>query len=465
MKRFYLFIFLVCTQIVSVKAQKLHLAYSDSIIEKPFNIWIKTYNNGVFSIKDSFLVTNENKQNIYFNLPNYIGYVEVVKDNKNANNGIGILFNPNEKEAIFLFNQEDIKTNNFLFKNSLDNIRYNLMIEYMDKFFQRFGALRKEKNTLNPFDSIYLNKVLQNESNQDALYAEMNLIVDSILKVDTALFTAKLADLLKTPCSTSLPTYKKYFDNFNALLHYHLFDYVNFADEHIINHPFFYDKIDQYFNLYCNATNIQNGIDILMQNASKNEKVKEVIINYLVSYFLSNKNDELVAYVYEKYGELCSINLGAKQMKEFSNIVHTQVGSTIPDIVLYDSKNNMQSLLQTASKNKYTIVYVWLSSCSACNTKTPKLSEEAKPYLNKGLSVFSISLDDKKDTWFESILKNQTDKWINVAELVSLQNSSILPKLNIRATPKLFIIDNKGTIIAKDIYQDELNSKLKSLFK
>lgn len=465
MKKKYLVLFLICTQIVSVSAQKLHLAFSDSIIEKPFNIWIKTFDNGVFSIKDSFLVNNENKQNIYFNLPNYIGYVEVLKDNKNAKNGIGIIFNPNEKDAIFLFNQEDIKKKNFLFKNSPENIRYNILIDYMDKFFQKFGEIRKERNTLNPFDSLYLNKLLHTETNQDALYSEMNLIVDSILKVDTTLFTTKLADLLKTPCSTSLPSYKKYFDNFNALLHYHLFDYVDFNNENILNHPFFYDKIDQYFNLYCNDNNIQNGIDILMQKASKNEKVKSVVINYLVSYFLSNKNDDLVAYVYEKYGELCSINLGAKQMKEFSNIVHTQVGSTIPDIVLYDSKNNMQSVLQTASKNKYTIVYVWLSSCSACKTKTPKLVEQTKPYLNKGLSVFSISLDENKDAWFSSILKYQTEKWTNVAELVTLQNSSILPKLNIRATPKLFIIDNKGTIIAKDLYNDELNSELKSLFK
>ena len=159
MKKKYLVLFLICTQIVSVSAQKLHLAFSDSIIEKPFNIWIKTFDNGVFSIKDSFLVNNENKQNIYFNLPNYIGYIEVLKDNKNAKNGIGIIFNPNEKDAIFLFNQEDIKKKNFLFKNSPENIRYNILIDYMDKFFQKFGEIRKERNTLNPFDSLYLNKL------------------------------------------------------------------------------------------------------------------------------------------------------------------------------------------------------------------------------------------------------------------------------------------------------------------
>jgi len=63
------------------------------------------------------------------------------------------------------------------------------------------------------------------------------------------------------------------------------------------------------------------------------------------------------------------------------------------------------------------------------------------------------------------IQKYKINNWVNVAELTSLQNSTILPKLNIRTTPKIFIIDKNGIIVAKDVTADELKLKFTQLLK
>ncbi len=77
----------------------------------------------------------------------------------------------------------------------------------------------------------------------------------------------------------------------------------------------------------------------------------------------------------------------------------------------------------------------------------------------------SISLDDKKEQWLSSILQYKLTPFLNLSELTTLKKSTILPKLNIRTTPKLFIIDSNGIILTKDVYQDELKQKLAELFK
>ena len=81
------------------------------------------------------------------------------------------------------------------------------------------------------------------------------------------------------------------------------------------------------------------------------------------------------------------------------------------------------------------------------------------------MGVFAISIDEKKEDWLLAIQKYKTNNWINIAELVSLKKSIVLPKLNIRTTPKLFIIDKNGIIISKDLFGDDLQKKLTELLK
>ncbi|MFM2284168.1 MAG: hypothetical protein RL222_1672 [Bacteroidota bacterium] len=457
-------ILIVLFACLNTHAQQLRLSFSDSIISKPFYIWIKTYQEGTLLIYDSILVSATNKQNISVHLPNYTGYTEITTGNSQQR-GIGIIFQPKEKEAHYQFNLQEFQSGNFNFIHSPENIAYNLLLEYMDTFYRQLDDIREKRNQLSRFDSAYLNKVLKSESQQDKLYKEINLIADSVLKKDPGLYTALLANFLKTPNTYSHPKLSGYFDNYDALLHHHFFDFIDFSNEQILNHPMLGFKIEEYFNAYCHQDNNQEGVDMLIKKSSVNEKVKNFIFNYLVEYFLKRKNDQMVTYLNGQFADGCGLQLSPEKLKEFSSIIHTQTGSKIPDIVMYDSKGELRSIYTEAAKNKYTLIYIWMSSCHACQTKTPYISELAASYLKKGLGVMSISLDDKKEQWLSSILQYKLTPFINLSELTTLKKSTILPKLNIRTTPKLFIIDSNGIILTKDVYQDELKQKLAELFK
>jgi peroxiredoxin len=234
----------------------------------------------------------------------------------------------------------------------------------------------------------------------------------------------------------------------------------------ILNYPALASKINEYFSFYCDNTisAYKEGTDVLMSKIS-NEQIKNYVFNHILNIFLTKNSDALVTYLYDKYSDGCGVRLPAEKMNEFSSIVQTQVGASIPNIILNDTKSELVGLQNFVAKNKYTVVYVWMASCHACQTKTPKLEQVISPYLKKGLGVYSISLDEKKEDWYDAVLKYNIQNWTNVCELTSLQNSSVLPKLNIRTTPKLFIIDKSGKIVAKDIFGDALSSKLIELLK
>lgn len=451
--------------LMSLKAQTLTVTVSDSTLtDKPNFLWVKTYQNGLFVFKDSVLVTKNIKDNLSIHLGNYKGYCELFYKNKNKG-GLGFLYNYEEKKITVELKTSSSKTNEIVLSNSLENVISEQLIDIKSKFDQTFAEVDFNRNTLSRFDPLYFNKMLDFERQREELYNVLNRICDTASKDNSIMYISTFASLIKTPTAISFPIFKQLYDGYDALLHYHYFDFIDFSNPDILNHPIFAAKINEYFNIYCDNlnTSLNEGIDILMKKSAANSLVNNFVFNHLLNFFLERKQDAEIAYLYEKYADGCVLELSPVQQKEFSGIINSQIGNKIPDIVSYDNKSEIRSLYNEAEKNKYTIIYIWMSSCHACQTRTPKLMEQIMPYQKKGVGVFSISLDDNKEDWLLSIQKYKLDKWINIAELKALQQSTILPKLNIRTTPKLFIIDKNGIIVAKDIFGTDLQQKLEEL--
>ncbi|MBK9329442.1 MAG: redoxin domain-containing protein [Sphingobacteriales bacterium] len=450
---------------LSVQAEKLRISISDSLLTKPAYLWIKYYENGILSTKDSVLVSNENKDSLLFDMANYKGYCEL-HYKKNDKDGLGFLFNPLEKN-VKLELKIVLEKKELIITNSLDNIIGNQLIDISNKIYEALNKIQYNAATLSRFDSLYLNKSLGFERQREKLHDAMNLMCDSASKDNAVLFASVLADFLKIPSAATTPELKKYFDNYDAMLHWHYFDYIDFKNPLILNHPVFNAKIIKYFSDYCDNSNISlnEGIDILMKKSQANETVRNYVFNFLVDYFLKRNNDPEVAYLNEQYADGCGIKLSTEKLKEFSGIIQTQTGAKIPDVISYDAKNEIRSLYNEAEKNKFTVVYIWMSSCHACQTKTPQLMEMLAQFQKKGVGILSVSLDEKKENWLLAIQKYKIERWINVAELKPVQESSVIPKLNIRTTPKLFIIDNTGKIIAKDVFGSDLQAMLNQLLK
>ena len=431
---FIIFIFLLYLS----NAQTLKIQVLDSTIRKPEYLWLKIYNEGALTIKDSILVSNQNKNNLYLNIGKYIGYAELSYGKKDSF-ALAFIFNYQEKEFLVKFSSDEFKKGELTFLNSIENLKDAQLQETKKQYDAAFIELKTKYLKRNRFDSI--------------------------IKNNTFLYSKIIADFIKTPTTNSNKNLNKYFDNYDAMLHWHYFDMLDFSNPLILNHPFFNKKIDEYFSQYCDKATYIHGVDDLMHKSKVNYIVKNYTFNYLIDYFLKRKQDQIITYLYENYSEGCGLKLDADKIKELTSIVQTQIGSNIPDIVSYDNKGEIHSLYNEAEKNKYTLVYVWTSWCHACQKHTPKIAEITETYKKKGLGVFSISLDEKKEDWLLAIQKYKLSNWINVAELVELQKSTIITKLNTRSTPKVFLIDRNSKIIAKDCLDNELKIKLTELLK
>lgn len=135
-------------------------------------------------------------------------------------------------------------------------------------------------------------------------------------------------------------------------------------------------------------------------------------------------------------------------------------GTNSPDIVLpdpYGSEKSLSSLL-----GKYVLVHFWAGANSGSRVINPVLAELYQKYKSRGFEIYQISLDQERSVWVDAIDQDKLS-WINVSDLKGCNQA--VAAYNIRSIPYNYLLDKKGTIIAKNLQGPELNKVLSGLFK
>jgi thiol-disulfide isomerase/thioredoxin len=137
----------------------------------------------------------------------------------------------------------------------------------------------------------------------------------------------------------------------------------------------------------------------------------------------------------------------------------TAMGQTAPDIVLNDPFGKTIPL--SSLRGKYVLVDFWASWCKPCRMENPNVVRMYTKYKSKGFEVYSVSLDDNKDSWSKAI---NDDKllWTHVSDLKKW-NSSVVPMYNIESIPFTVLLDKDGKIVGKNLRGAELEKKLAEL--
>ena len=93
----------------------------------------------------------------------------------------------------------------------------------------------------------------------------------------------------------------------------------------------------------------------------------------------------------------------------------------------------------------------------------PNLVKAYHQYKDSNFTVLGISLDKSKDrgAWLKAIAKDGLP-WTQVSDLKSWDNEVSL-LYSIESIPKSFLIGPDGTILAKDLRGEALNTKLAEL--
>ncbi|WP_133533027.1 TlpA disulfide reductase family protein [Flavobacterium dankookense] len=152
-----------------------------------------------------------------------------------------------------------------------------------------------------------------------------------------------------------------------------------------------------------------------------------------------------------------------KEIKNASKAIPTtsgiNVGAVAPDFSAKNPQGKIVSL--KSSLGKVTIIDFWASWCGPCRAENPNVVALYNELHTKGLNIIGVSLDKDAAKWKEAIAKDGLT-WTQISNLKEF-NDPIAKQYGITQIPTTYILDSKGTIVAKDLRGKELKSKVLEL--
>jgi len=173
-----------------------------------------------------------------------------------------------------------------------------------------------------------------------------------------------------------------------------------------------------------------------------------------ITYFIK-VSDALVA----KYPTV--INL-----KEFQSYVQKEkklaIGIPAPEIAMNDV--NGKPLTLSSLKDKVVIVDFWASWCKPCRAENPFVVELYNKYKDKGLDIFSVSLDFNKEAWQKAIVQDKLI-WKNHVSDLKQWESPVVALYGFEGIPYTCVLDRQGNIAGKNLQGPMLEEKVKELIE
>lgn len=210
------------------------------------------------------------------------------------------------------------------------------------------------------------------------------------------------------------------------------------------------------------------------------EKNREYIKGYIIEnnddllrlmllYNYSINNDALSpiskGVAYEAFNNLSNnmkkselgIGLESHWRKEFPLLN----GDKAPEFTAPDPEGKAISLKDNLGK--ITILDFWASWCAPCRAENPNVRKIYKKYHKKGLNIIGISVDENGEHW-KTAIQQDSLPWIQVSNLKGMKDS-IAKAYFIKSVPTIYILDENGIIIARDLRGKDLEERISKLLK
>jgi len=139
---------------------------------------------------------------------------------------------------------------------------------------------------------------------------------------------------------------------------------------------------------------------------------------------------------------------------------NVRIGEKYVDFELPDTEGNPVKLSDYAEKGVLLIDF-WASWCGPCRRANPGVVKIYNEFKDKGFDIVGVSLDNSKDKWLEAIEADSLT-WNHMSDVKGWKCEGA--KLYaVAAIPATVLLDAEGTIIAKNLSEDELHAKLTEL--
>lgn len=217
----------------------------------------------------------------------------------------------------------------------------------------------------------------------------------------------------------------------------------------------------------------QNELDLLTNALSHKKRMEQekkfisehpnsIISAYMLSVYSSTWGKDTTAILYSKLAdELKATSYG----KDISDFVLLNKNLKVEDKYVDFSQEDTQGKQVKLSdfNGKIVLLEFWGSWCGPCRTENPELVKVYTEFKDKGFEILGVGAETKREVWLNAVSKDKL-AWTNVTDLKGDKNKAALI-YGISYYPSNFLIDETGTIVAKDLKSDKLRQKLKEMLK
>lgn len=161
-----------------------------------------------------------------------------------------------------------------------------------------------------------------------------------------------------------------------------------------------------------------------------------------------NMDAAATARLYSALGEQARQSLSGRILQQrVQRLSRLTRGQKAPDFTLPTIDDKTFTLSRMGGKVR--IVDFWASWCGPCRLNNPALRELYARYHGKGLEIVSVSLDNNRQKWAAAVAKDALP-WTQVSSLKGWGDDTAR-LYNVTAIPAIFVLNDKGEIIARDL--------------
>lgn len=380
------------------------------------------------------------------------GMYRLEKDKKE---GFDFIFN---KEDVNIKAGQDFELDNLVVNKSKENELFFDYYRHKKDMETRIDVLNGFLKYYPPVDSFY---------NTAARYAEQlsanyRHYLDSLMNNFPEKLVIRIIHLDQLPDIRpgALPP--------DAISHFRsqYFKSIDLTDSLNLNSPLLPAKIVNYISLFVvpgasrkdQEKSFIQAVDSLMKFTEGGPKVREMVVNYLISGFQAYGFETVLTYLVENYvlGQSCVSDQQEEKLKiRIESFKKLAVGSPATDFKIQDSKGD--TILLSDNKGKRTLLIFWAGNCPHCEAIMPEIKLLNDQYRDK-VTFIGVSVDQDEEIWRTALGKNAMN-WTNVAELKGW-DGKIVQEYYIYATPTFILLDPNLRVKAKPTGLAELKDAL-----
>lgn len=280
----------------------------------------------------------------------------------------------------------------------------------------------------------------------------------------------------------------------------HYWDNVNFKDDGTIRNPFFYNKLNKYFeNLVVrHPDSVSVEIDRMMNKTDPKNLLPKLLLAHFTYTYETSKImgfDKVFVHIVDHYFKTGKANAVydagvIKQIiKQAGKIRPLLMGVKAPDLAMinasdrdeiakmgfenvktseevtklfYNNQTRLNAMFNKLQDTKadFLILAFWDVDCSHCKIEIPKLLEEYHKLQKEGkdIKVYCVYTQNEVEKYIKYINENKLD-WINVYDGVHYNN--VIEKYDVYSTPVIYMLDRNKIIKAKRIGVEQISDLIK----